>query len=224
MRARLASVAVLAGFVIAVGACASTPEASNPSTPTPPPASSMSLTAAEVAGRHVDGLPTEALSSATGREVYSVTSVAEFVKLSGLVIIGTALAVAPGITVGEPTDGQLQWRDVGVEVEEVIHGTYNARTLTVEELGWHEGKPTTLNHASWARVGDRMRLGLRRTDRGDGIGGPRFVLTSTATRFYLTSDGQVDDNYVDDDEINTFVRDAAATSADDLLAEVRAQR
>jgi hypothetical protein len=156
--------------------------------------------------------------------VYQVTSIAEMVRLSDLVVVGRAIAIAPGRSAGEGAGTRLQWRDVGVEVEEVLHGDYRGITLTVEEFGWKDGVPTTINWASWAPRGDRMLLGIKRSANGDGIGGERFVLTSTATRFYLRPNGDVVHNYVRDNEARQFALDAAALTVDQLLAEVGVER
>ena len=67
-----------------------------------------------------------------------------------------------------------------------------------------------------------MLLGLKRSSNGEGIGGPRFVLTSTATRFYLRPGGQVVHNYVRNDQAQPFALDAAALTVTQLLREVRA--
>jgi hypothetical protein len=175
----------------------------------------------DVAARHVDRLPTRPEDSTLTREIYRVSSIAEMVDLSDLVLVGKAIAIAFGRSAGEEVTGRLQWRDVGVEVEDIIHGDYGGATLTVEELGWVDGVPTTVNWASWAQRGDRMLVGLKRSGNGVGIGGERFVLTSTATRFYLGTSGGVTHNYVRDGEASQFVLDAAALTVTALLREVR---
>lgn len=201
------------GLVLTLSACGVPP-------PQPP---SRQSPVAEVAARHVHGLPTRPEESAFAREIYQVTSIAEMVELSDLVIVGGAIAIAFGRFAGEEVTGRLQWRDVGVEVEDVVHGDYDGITLTVEEFGWKDGVPATINWASWAQRGDRMLLGLKRSGNGDGIGGERFVLTSTATRFYLRPNGDVEHNYVRNNAAHQFALDAAAMTVDELLAEVGVQ-
>jgi hypothetical protein len=201
---------VALGLVLMLTACASAP----------PPPSRSAVSLLKVAARHVHGLPTQPYASAFAPEVYLVTSLAEMVELSDLVIVGTAIAIAPGRSAGEEVTARLQWRDVAVEVAQVLYGDYYEITLTVEEFGWMDGVPATINWSSWARLGDRMLLGLKGSSNGEGIGGERFVLTSTATRFYLRASGDVAHNYVRDSEASQFALDTAAMSVDELLSRV----
>src|SRR5688572_14406057 len=116
------------GLLLALGGCTAPQPRPAPSRPPP--------TVVEVAARHVDGLPARPEDSAFAREVYRVTSLAEMVQLSDLVLVGRAIAIAPGRSAGGAAGGGLRWRDVGVEVVEAIHGDYDGVTLTLEEFGW----------------------------------------------------------------------------------------
>lgn len=106
-------------------------------------------------------------------------------------------------------------------MQDVLHGDYVPSTLTLEELGWKDGIPFTVNYSSWAKPGDRMLLGLVITDNGMTSAGPRFILTSSATRFYLHDDGSVTGNYIDTDEDTRFVDEMTALTVEQLLQRVR---
>lgn len=123
---------------------------------------------------------------------------------------------------GEDVGGRLGFRDVTVEVQRVLSGDYDGATLTLEELGWKEGEPFTINEAAWAAPGDVMLMGLQATPNGSTDAGPRFILTSSAARFFLTPDGEVDTNYLDQREANDFVLRADEMDVDQLLAAAEA--
>jgi hypothetical protein len=169
-------------------------------------------------------LPERPASSGSVREVYRVDSLRSLVDQSDLVIVGRATAVAPGRVVGKDIGGQLGFRDVSVQVEQVLHGTYKNPTLTLEELGWKDGQPFTINQASWANSGDTMLMGLKATTNGSTAAGPRYILTNMSTRFFLGPDGKVRDNYIDDHEkheAGAYVAEATALDAGSLTRQVQ---
>lgn len=160
------------------------------------------------------------VSSAQAREVFAVNSFEALVTKSDIVIIGRAISISPGRTSGEDVGGQLQFRDAAIAVETVLKGRYDAPTLTLEELGWNDGVPTTINDAAWAVPGDLMLMGLKATDNGRTSAGPRFILTSTASRFFLDDDGDVRDNYLSQQQASKFVSEAATLTKQQLLDQV----
>lgn len=161
-------------------------------------------------------------SSAVAREVFTVDSLESLVAQSDVVVVGRATAVIPGRTAGDDVVAQLQFRDVTVQLEQVLHGAYAEQTLTLEELGWKDGEPVTINNSAWAVPGDRMLMGLRATGNGSTEAGPRYILTSTASRFFLDPDGDVRDNYLDRQEASPFVTETSSLDARQLVELVKA--
>lgn len=166
-------------------------------------------------------LPTEPASSGAAREVFQIDSMQSLIDQSDLVILGYATAVVPGRNAGHDVGGRLGFRDVTVEVQQVLHGNYTADTLTLEELGWKEGEPFTINEAAWAAPGDTMLMGLKATPNGSTEAGPRYILTSSATRFFLESDGDVQTNYLNPREAGPFVAEAASLSVEQIVAAAK---
>lgn len=168
-------------------------------------------------------LPTEPVSSGAVREVFRIDDMRSLVKQSDLVIIGRATSVALGRRAGRDAGGQLSFRDVAVEVQRVLHGTYDQPTLTLEELGWKDGEPFRINGAAWAAAGDTMLMGLKVTANGAAASGPRYILTSSSARFFLEPGGDVRVNYRAEhvqQEANAFVREAAALNVDELIRRI----
>ena len=168
-------------------------------------------------------LPTEPASSGAVREVFPVDSLQALTEQSDLVVVGRATAVAAGRDAGSDVGGHLGFRDVTVEIERVLHGTYDQPTLILEELGWKDGEPFTVNQAAWATTGDTMLMGVRATLDGRASTEPRYVLTSSSARFFLAADGEVSDNFRaghGQQEANAFVRESAALTADELVRRV----
>lgn len=65
-------------------------------------------------------------------------------------------------------------------------------------------------------------MGLKVTDNGASATGPRYILTSSASRFFL-EDGEVSTNYLDSGEANSFVQSTADLSATELISAVAAE-
>lgn len=168
-------------------------------------------------------LPTEPASSGTAREVYTVETWDDVIATSDLVVVGQATSVAPGRGAGSDVGGRLGFRDVEVHIEDVLAGSFDGTSLTLEELGWKEGQPFTVNQARWAMPGDRMLMGLKVTDNGASATGPRYILTSSASRFFLDEAGEVSTNYLDSGQANSFVTSAADLSATELISAVAAE-
>lgn len=210
---------VLAAVAISLSACGNAAD---------PNAAAKSDDLSSVAAKHVEGLPRTPAAVGASRETARPDDLDDLVMLSDLVIVGTVVAEAPGRTAGSGVGGQIQMRESAIVVEEVMAGDFTGATLTLEELGWMNGVPGTLNHATWAKQGDRILVALTRTEnsgvRGDGlgIGGPTYILRHSSARFYLRPTGDVEDNYSEDNETPVFARDAAALSVEDLLDSLRA--
>lgn len=207
---------VIAISLLTVGGCRSGEPVIAPSVPSAPVAS--------VQPTHSSALPSAPMSSGAAREAFYIDSFQSLVDQSDLVIIGQASAVAPGRNAGEDIGGRLAFRDVTVQVQQVLHGTYLGDTLTLEELGWKEGEPFTVNHAAWAAAGDAMLMGLKATTNGATATGPRYILTNSSARFFLEADGQVRDNFLGENEereATPFYNQATELRVEELVEQVR---
>lgn len=208
---------------VVLSACGNTTVAQAPASAAPSvaavAASSPSAPVSNVA------LPAKPKSSGAAREAYQVNSLKALVDKSDLVIVGRATDVKPGRNAGTEIGGKLGFRDVTVEVQQVLHGKFGKPSLVLEELGWKDGEPFTINQAAWASKGDTMLMGLRLMNNAEEGAEPHYILTGTPARFFLKPDGQVDDNYLDEheaDEAGPFVKEAKKLDAEKLIQKVEA--
>jgi len=143
-------------------------------------------------------------------------------RSSDAVVVGVVEDVTLGRIAGAEGEAQFRFRDVHVRVEEVLSGQADG-SVVVEELGYAGEVPVSLNGSRWANVGDRALMALVNTT-GESAG--PYRLTSSQTRFFLTSTGDVEDNYLpdavpEDTTHDAFVESLASKTVDELLAEIR---
>ncbi len=62
------------------------------------------------------------------------SSLADLVRGSDAVVVGTIVSVRPGRAVGDPRDGAVQFFDVVVQIEERLAGPRDSGEITIEVL------------------------------------------------------------------------------------------
>jgi len=170
-------------------------------------------------GSPSDGQPTQ---WAAGREVLAVTSLADLVQSSDVVVVAEAIDVVEGPSIGDGDSVSIGYRLVTYEIETAIKGSVDAR-ITVAELASVAGHATTLNGAAWSMPGDRMVLGLVRFQDVSTHGtGAVFRWASTVTRFQLLDGGDVVAPFLDETEVPPFASEAAALDETALISALRA--
>lgn len=165
-------------------------------------------------------LPMKPSSIADARERERFESLSGMVGASDVVLVGTVEDVQPGRSIGE-----LQFRANTVRVDRILKGAYDQPSLILEEAGWWNGEPWTINHASWAQPGDRVLIAVRKKVYESWRDKDVYVLASTQSRFFLQQDGAVRHNYLADApsaHADAFVRAQADKSAAQLLSDVAA--
>lgn len=119
-------------------------------------------------------LDDHATRHADGRETAHFSSLVEMTRASDLVVKARVTEVEAGRTVGEDVDAPITFRDVSLEIDEVLfqkgQKVAEGATVTVEEEGWDaNGVGYEMNSVAWSRVGDAGYFYLKRkTDVADG--------------------------------------------------------
>ena len=163
-------------------------------------------------------LPSTPQGLGYGREPHLFDTLPEMVDTADLVVSGEVVGVTPGRKVNE-----FQYRVYEFAVERIFKGEPVAGSVLVEEVGWLEGAPWTFNHAAWAEPGDRAVVALIRKPEGEQFEGrPVYQLASTQSRFFLTPDGGVEDNYLTDAATDPFTAAQEKKTHKALLGDVEA--
>lgn len=131
------------------------------------------------------------------REAYRFETIEQMVATSDAVVVGVAEADARGRVFGE-APGQLQSRDVTVNVDSVLAGRYAVGDrVVVQEMGWGaQGEPLALEGLQPMRIGQRYLLFLTGVDEtqkdlAETHAGPRAVVTNSQGRYEVSTDGSL---------------------------------
>lgn len=175
-----ALVSTLAGLVLASGACSAPGGA----------IAKGGIDRATALGLDPTATPEQV---AFASEVHHFEELPTMVATSDAVVVATVGEVRPGRQVGDE-HSRIRFREVDLEVEEVLHGQVEAgETLLLEQEGWldvtFEGEERTgevayqVEGAPWLDPGDRTMLFL--TDKGGEEAG-RWRLVSSQGDYDLT--------------------------------------
>ncbi len=103
----------------------------------------------------VDGGPPQHV---VGHESRVFNSLASMTQASDLVVVGRVESVERGRTVGETPDDSITFREIHLEVIDVVRGADRMRSpseVVIEEEGWDgDGTGYTVNGIDWSRAGD----------------------------------------------------------------------
>lgn len=123
-------------------------------------------------------------TSVDAREDFFFQAPDELLEATPVVVDGTVRSVSRGRIVGPPED-PLQFRELIVDVNEVLLGDMDAQTVTLEEEGWTGTdlqRSVSINGSRWANADDRAIWFL--IDKG-GAEQERYRLINSQGRFFL---------------------------------------
>lgn len=175
------------------------------------------------------GTPTPAVNAGTpfvvpksntitsAREVHQFESLRDMFHVSRLVVVGTVTKAQPGRIVAPGQEDAFQMRALTVRVETVLKGD-TPSPLIVEEEGYIQGKPYSLNGSKWANPGARAVFFLM--PNGQSVG-DIYVLANSHSRYFLNG-GRVTSN--SGEVLADFEADLETMSPEQLLDAIRALR
>jgi hypothetical protein len=160
-------------------------------------------------------IPTEPVEIGHGREPQFFDSIEALVKASDLVLVGEVV----NVVAGRKVEG-FQYRVDEVRVTRSIKGRPIGPTVLVEELGWLNDTPWTLNDAAWAMPGDQAVMALVEKEGETWQGRTVYRLTSTQARFFFGSDDSLHANYLGHAAHDPFVEAQVQKGRNALLAQL----
>lgn len=152
--------------------------------------------------------------SASAREVHSFTSVEAMADVAGLIVVGVVRDAKVGRTVAAGQEDAFELRELTVEIEVVLKGPDKLKSIVVEEEGYFQGKPYSLNGSRWANPGARAIFFLVREV---GTEDERYRLANSHSRFFFDGDRVVANN---PSELAAYESATERLSESELLAQV----